>query len=52
MNTYRVEILNETDGWVIYSWHKNPEYADMIFDVQTKAGKTCRIVFRGEILRQ
>jgi hypothetical protein len=49
--SYKVEILQEND-WIIYSWHKNPEHADINFDVQTKAGKVCRIVYRGQVVRE
>ena len=50
MSSYRVEIMADNE-WRVYSWHKNPEYADVIYDVQTKAGNVCRIVHQGLVVR-
>jgi hypothetical protein len=48
---YIVHIFIDNE-WRTYSFHVNPEHADMNYDVQTKAGKTCRIVFKGQVVRE
>jgi hypothetical protein len=47
--SYKVEILQDNE-WFIHSWHKNLENAAINYDVQEKNGKTCRIIYHGQII--
>jgi hypothetical protein len=50
-SSYKVEILYNNE-WVIHSWHKNLEYAVVNYDVQEKAGRTCRLIYHGQIIER
>lgn len=48
---YKIERLDGNGNWVLWSWHKNAQMADINYAVRIEAGDRCRMILHGEIIR-
>ena len=51
MSTYKVEVFDQDQNdYVIYSWHRNKDYAIIQAEVKAMAGGSVRIVHEGKAI--
>jgi hypothetical protein len=51
MSQFKVEYLNDHGDWVLKSWHKGEDKAEIVASVCQEAGYKTRIVHEGKIIR-
>jgi hypothetical protein len=47
---HKVEQLNDHGDWMLKSWHRNLDHAQIICEVCEQAGNRARIVLSGKVV--
>ena len=48
---YLVQYIKDNE-WILYSKHKNYEWADANYETLVESGRTVRIIHQGKVIQQ